>query len=162
MANPSLKCDIDNSFAVLFFFSKYENFPPYGLAVLAANLKNDYSCEILNLNDVVIDEACKKDNINFNYDKAFTNSLDTTINRFKPDIIALTCMFSQTHKSLINVAEYIKKNYDLPICAGGVHVSNSFTNLKTRDDFVKDLSKIDFLFLLEAEIAFKNLSMSMF
>ena len=135
---------------------KYENFPPYGLAVLAANLKNDYSCEILNLNDVVIDEACKKDNINFNYDKAFTNSLDTTINRFKPDIIALTCMFSQTHKSLINVAEYIKKNYDLPICAGGVHVSNSFTNLKTRDDFVKDLSKIDFLFLLEAEIAFKN------
>lgn len=135
---------------------KYENFPPYGLAVLAANLKKDYECKILNLNDVVIDAACKNNDLNFDYDSSVTNSINSLIEEFKPDLIALTCMFSQTHKSLINVAEYIKKNYGLPICAGGVHISNSFSNLKTRNDFVKDLSEIDFLFLLEAEIAFKN------
>ena len=135
---------------------KYENFPPYGLAVLAANLKKDYECKILNLNDVVIDAACKNNDLNFDYDSSVTNSINSLIEEFKPDLIALTCMFSQTHKSLINVAEYIKKNYSLPICAGGVHISNSFSNLKTRNDFVKDLSEIDFLFLLEAEIAFKN------
>ena len=136
---------------------KYENFPAYGLAVLASHLKPDYQCKVLNLNDVVIDNARENSIEDFDYDKCVHESIDAVIKDFCPDLIALTCMFSQTHASMVNVANYIKsKNIKIPICVGGVHVSNSFQNIKTRPDLIKDLENCDFIFLLEAEIAFKN------
>lgn len=136
---------------------KYENFPPYGLAVLASHLKNDCDCKIINLNDVIIDEAINTKDNEFDYNKALRNKIDFELKEFKPDLIALTCMFSQTHKSMIDVISYIKsKNVIIPICAGGVHITNSFQNLKTRDDLIRDLKDVNFIFLLEAEISFKN------
>lgn len=138
---------------------RYWNFPPYGLGIIATHLRNDgLATDILNLNHEIL-KACttslSQDDFDFN--KVWTKKLIKKISIFQPDIIGVTCMFTQTHKSTVDVVNEIKFSYPkIPIVAGGVHITNSFLNDKTSDNLCKDLSSVDVLFVYESELAFKQ------
>ena len=134
---------------------RYTNFAPYGLGIASKYLKQSkLECKILNLNHLILLETSKiKEKSEFNYDEIIKKHLKKIISEFKPDFVGLTCMFSMTHKSLKNISRIIKSLTDVPIAAGGVHISNAIWDNNTRKDILKDLNEIDIFFLFEAELA---------
>ena len=135
------------------------NFPPYGLGIIASHIKNDtLKIKILNLNNEVL-KACvlSNSNNNFNFDDVWKNTLFKEISKFNPDFIGISCMFTQTHNSTVNICNEIKKLYpNLPIAVGGVHITNSFIDNTTSTKFLEDFNNVDMFFLYEAESAFKQ------
>jgi len=138
---------------------RYWNFAPYGAAVIASHLRMEgIAAGIINLNHEVL-KACKlsKNESVFDFEKAWRSSLARAIEDFEPDFIGVTCMFTQTHRSMVNVCNEIKRLKPiLPVALGGVHITNSFLNDKTSPILTEELASVDFFFLYEAELAFKQ------
>lgn len=138
---------------------RYWNFPAYGLGLLAARLARDnIVVEILNLNHAVL-KACRlaPDDREFDFETTWQNGLGRAIRRFGPDLMGLTCMFSQTHASAAAVAAQAKTLCpNLPVALGGVHITNCFAQRDTLDHLLKDFVQIDLFFLYEAELAFSH------
>ena len=84
---------------------RYPNWSPYGLAVLAQQLRRiGVRVDILNLNHVILvafDSASDPDA--FDFDAVWKAELDRKMLEFQPDLIGVTCMFTMTpsrvHKS---------------------------------------------------------------
>ena len=130
------------------------NYPSYGIGVLAAQLRKlDYSTSVCNLNHEILKKVFhSKSKKDFDYVKTWQETIQKKIEEFKPDIIGVSCLFSVTHNSFRDVCSYIKNsNKNIPIIVGGVHVSHDI------DGVVKDLEGVDFVCLYEADLALPNL-----
>ena len=104
---------------------RYANYPPYGLAVLAARLRETgIDVAICNLHHEILrqchEHAAPKE---FDFDRIWQNRLDSDVEIFKPDFIGVTCMFTMTHTSFQRVCKHLAQT-GIPIGIGGVHVSN--------------------------------------
>lgn len=136
---------------------RYPNFPPYGVGVLASRLRNEgVIVDVLNLNLVVL-RACRSSETedDFHFESVVLGALKEKLETFKPDFVGLTCMFSQTHGSAVSTCHLIRETMpDVAIGIGGVHVTNSSMDEKTRPIFFKDLSEIDFFFTYESDLSF--------
>ena len=134
------------------------NYPMYGPGIVASYLKtDDIEVSIINLNHETL-KAChnSSSNENFDFDFVWKEKLKNILNEFQPDLVGITCMFTQTHKSTVLVCDEIKRlKHDLPIALGGVHITNSYANFEQTQSLLKDFSKIDLFFLYESEIAFQ-------
>jgi radical SAM superfamily enzyme YgiQ (UPF0313 family) len=128
---------------------RYLNYPPYGLGLLAAIAEEKgHEAQILNLQSAVLRDALLG---SASFDAAWQAELYGRA----PDLIALTCMFSQTHKSLQRISEYLAQIYPgVPQIAGGVHVTNSIQQPETKARFLSDLPHIGRFMLYEAEQEF--------
>jgi len=135
---------------------RYWNYPPYGAGIMATVLRADgIEVSILNLNNSVL-RACRNDE-SFDFDKAVQGELEQAIASFDPDVIGVTCMFSQTHRAALDVVGEIRKLAPaIPLAMGGVHVTNALAEEKTRSDLLDDFAALDFLFVYEAEWAFRD------
>lgn len=135
------------------------NYPPYGVGIIASHLRKEgLSVEILNLNNEIL-KACRTLNTEsvFDFEDVWGSKLKQEITTFGPDIVGVTCMFSMTHKSTVNLCNNIKSLFPvLPIALGGVHITNCFLNNKMSGSLLEDFSNVDFFFLYEAELAFKQ------
>jgi len=138
----------------------YYNYPPYGLGIIARHLLDKgYQVEIHDLNLKVL-EACylSKNAEAFDFDTTWKNQLAEVVNQFQPDLIGVTCMFTMTHKSFVDVcneiknlpAEWLEPNSKIPLAIGGVHVTQSLNRV------LDDIPCAEFTFLHEAERAFLN------
>jgi radical SAM superfamily enzyme YgiQ (UPF0313 family) len=137
---------------------RYENYPPYGFGTLATFLRNDgIEIRVTNLSNTVLDVARKSENEkDFDFLSIIENELKQALDDFDPDFIGVTCMFSQTHVSAKNVCNLIKQIApDVPLALGGVHPTNSYEGKDTREMLLKDF-KVDFLFLFEGELSFRD------
>lgn len=138
---------------------RYWNFPPYGPGLLAAHLRSEgIIVEMINLNTEVL-RACQTSTKeeDFDFDKTWKTALHDKIKGFNPDLIGISCMFSQTHISTLTVANEIKQEFaQIPIALGGVHITNCLINEETSAAFVKDFSAADLFFTYEAEIAIRT------
>ena len=103
------------------------NYPPYGLGLISTHLDLiKVENEILNLNHIILKEAkSKKNEEDFIFSTILKKNINQVMLKFNPDFIVITCMFSQTHQSLLDVIKEIKLIKDVPIAIGGVHVSGS-------------------------------------
>lgn len=138
---------------------RYWTFPPYGLGTIAAHLRTDkIAVQIVNLNHEVLKAAYYTDNeADFDFDESWQQALHQRMQDFEPDFVCITCMFSQTHNSAKYLVNELKRHWhDIPVAFGGVHVTNSFLNDVMRQHLLDDFSSVDFLFLYEAELAFKQ------
>ena len=138
---------------------RYWNFASYGFGVIATHLRSEgLVIQVVNLNHEVL-KACHASSgeQEFDFERSWKTRLASELSTFQPDLIGVTCMFTQTHRSLINVCNEIKRWCPtIPIAVGGVHITNSFVNTKTSENLTGDLSSVDFFFLYEAEVAFKH------
>ena len=138
---------------------RYWNYPTYGVGVLASYLRKDgVEVSILNLNNKVL-KTCQNTSseLDFDFDKVWKEALKQEIEVFEPDMIGVTCMFTQTHKAAVELCEEIRQlKPDIPISLGGVHITNSFINWKQCKSILNDYSKVDLFFLYEAELAFRH------
>jgi|TARA_B100001964_G_scaffold92128_1_gene103432 radical SAM superfamily enzyme YgiQ (UPF0313 family) len=135
------------------------SYPPYGLGLLSAQLKKiEKKVDILNLQHEILQNCRLSKNLKeFDFNKVWKTAVQKKINEFKPDFIGLTSMFSQSHKVLIEISNFIKNfSNNIIIGAGGVHITNSVNDKKTFDKFVNELSDIDYFFLNEADLSFFN------
>ncbi len=126
------------------------SYPPYGLGLLASQLKKiDKKVEILNLQHKILKNCRLSEKLEeFDFDKVWKDAVQKRINEFKPDFIGLSSMFSQSHKALIQISNFVKSfSKDIIIGAGGVHITNSVNDKKTFDKFVNELSDINYFFL---------------
>jgi radical SAM superfamily enzyme YgiQ (UPF0313 family) len=131
---------------------RMSNFPPYGLMVVAEQLrKSDIVCEIVNLQHEIL-KACmlSESESDFSYDSIWKKKLEDKIKEFKPGLIGVTCMFTMTHAALRGVCVHVSECFGTPIAIGGVHLSND------RDRILNDIPEAHFGFLNESEIAFQG------
>src|SRR3990167_6484647 len=125
------------------------NYPAYGLGVLARHLLNNrHEPKIVNLNHEIL-KIVAESKSRIEYDVTWKGILQQAIQDFKPDIIGVTCLFSVTGKSLVNVCRYIKTVSDQPLCIGGVHVTHDV-------DAIFSETGADYAFLNESEQAFMD------
>ncbi len=138
----------------------YYNYPPYGLGIIARHLLDKgYQAEIYDLNLNVLEECYLSENEEaFDFDAAWKARLAEVVDRFRPDLVGVTCMFKMTHESFVNVcrevknlsAEWLEPGSKIPLAVGGVHVTQSL------DRVLGDIPDAEFIFLYEAEQAFVN------
>jgi len=134
------------------------NYPPYGLGLISTHLDLiKVENEILNLNHLILKEAKnKKKEEDFIFSTILKKNINQVMLKFNPDFIVITCMFSQTHQSLLDVIKEIKLIKDVPIAIGGVHVTGSMSEQKTRQKFLNDVIGVNYIFKNEAEISLKD------
>ena len=130
--------------------SRYWSYQPYGPGVLCRNLKNrGYETDILDLNFEILHKA-REDKDKFFY-KVWKEILLAKLLGFKPQVVGISCMFTMTHSIMKEISDYVKKNFNLPVVAGGVHLSNA-TKL-----VLEDCSSIDFIGLYECDHSFPDM-----
>ncbi len=138
---------------------RYWNFAPYGLGAIAAHLRKDaVHVQVVNLNHEVL-KACRRSpsDQSFDFEGVWKSRLAHELSVFRPDLVGVTCMFTQTHRSLVNVCQEIKRlDPTMPVAVGGVHITNSFINTKTSESLTSDLASADLFFVYEAERAFTH------
>lgn len=130
---------------------RYTNYPPYGLAVLAEQLRSmGVQVWITNLNHETL-KSCinSKAGAEFAFDGVWANKLDRDISEFRPDLIGVTCMFTMTHTSFSNVCRRAA-SFGIPLAIGGVHVSNDVERV------LDDVPEADIAFLREGDVAIKT------
>lgn len=99
--------------------NRYPVYPPYGEGILAADLQSrGYVTDILDLN-YLLQQAVKTDPNNFRY-ASWQDWLKARLDQFRPEVVAVTCMFSVSHRQMLRTAEAIKR-YDpvITVFAGG-------------------------------------------
>lgn len=137
---------------------RYWNHPAYGVGVIASHLRRDgIEVRILNLHHEVL-KACRQNNSQeeFDFRKTWTNALSEELESFAPDLVGLTCMFTQTHRSTVEVAQEIKQlARDVPLSLGGVHITNCFMSREEFGPIIDEYSRVDLFFFYEAEQAFR-------
>lgn len=122
------------------------NYPAYGLGVLTRHLLNNgFDAKIVNLNHELL-KLVHVSESPVDYDSLWQDVLKKEMS-WKPDLIGITCLFSVTHKSLVNVCHYLRTITECPIAIGGVHVTHDV------DQIMKDTGA-DYAFLNESEKAF--------
>ncbi len=138
---------------------RYWNFPPYGVGSIATHLRQEgLQVDILNLNHEVL-KACvhAPDEASFSFDDVWQEALARKIREFSPDMVGVTCMFTQTNRSAKNVCDALKRFAPgIPLALGGVHPTNCLVNDKLAPIFLADFARVDFFFLYEGELAFKQ------
>ena len=78
--------------------------------------------------------------------------LDEILEKFKPDIAGITCMFTMTHNRMIRIAQRVKKICNNAVVfAGGVHPTSS------AELILKEEKSIDFISLYEGDQSFPQL-----
>lgn len=135
---------------------RYLNYPPYGLGLLAAIAERDgHECRIANLQTAVLTNAQTPEPAT--YALSWKMELLFECTWFPPDLICITCMFSQTHKSLMAVSEYLRTICpDILQMSGGVHITNSLMQEETRQKFLDDLPEISEFMMYECDSAFRE------
>jgi radical SAM superfamily enzyme YgiQ (UPF0313 family) len=122
------------------------NYPAYGLGVLARHLLNNgFEPEILNLNHELLKIVHASD-VPIEYDFIWKVILADKVQKFEPDFIGVTCLFSVTGQSLVNVCKFLKSITEVPVAIGGVHVTHDVENI------LKE-TQADMAFLNESEKA---------
>ena len=132
---------------------RYPCFPPYGGGLLATHLMlSEYETSILDLNYEMLNHAHRsKSEAEFD-PNIWRVRLSGALEKFKPDCLALSCMFTMAHPSLKDVAQLVRSlRPGLPILAGGVHVTNA------TEMVLRDIPEIDFAISHEADRSFVTL-----
>lgn len=124
------------------------NFAPYGLGVIAENLRQcGVEVDICNLNHAVLKACVEAESEDaFDFDATWQRELDAVIDTFDPDLIGVSCMFTMTHKVFCQVCAHARA-HGIPVAVGGVHVTNDI------DHVLDDLPTVDFAFLREGDRA---------
>ncbi len=134
------------------------NYPTYGLGIIARHLMNNgYEAKICNLNHELLKKVKASEKAaTFNYNETWKRVLFDALADYQPDLIGITCIFSVTGPSLVNVcrtaknyaASWLPPGVKIPIAIGGVHVTHDVQNI------LDAIPQADFAFLNEAEKAF--------
>ena len=75
------------------------------------------------------------------------NQIRNQLRCFDPQLIGVTCMFTMSHQSFLDVCHHIWK-YGIPLALGGVHVTNNLCRV------IKEVPFAKFVFPFEADISF--------
>lgn len=127
---------------------RYTNYPPYGLGVLAQNLRTvGVDVRLLNLNHVVL-KAARFDEP-FSFDQIWQDAIAAEIGGFAPDLVGVTCMFTMTHTSFRRVCEHAAV-LGAVVAIGGVHVTNDVERV------LDDVPHARVAFLREGDVAIKG------
>ena len=122
------------------------NYPPYGLGVLATHLRNNgYEVDILDINHEILKYIYFTDE-RIDYDFVWKTILARKILTFNPELIGITCLFSVTGTSLQFVCKEIRGMSNALIAVGGVHLTHDYENI------LKE-TEMDYAFLNESEKA---------
>lgn len=138
--------------------NRYPVYDPYGLGVLSSCIElRGYTTDIIDLN-FMIQDSFKGSPETFRYG-GWEEWLRSKLNRFRPDVVAVTCMFTIYHRSMIRVARLIKEfDSNTVVIAGGVHTTMASTDIKNSPGqlVLEDCKEIDFVGLYEGNDSFPD------
>ena len=128
------------------------NYPPYGLAVLAAAAAHASASQvrIVNLNHEVLKAATRPSRPRLRPRPHLAGAARRgDRRRSQPDLIGVTCMFTMTHESLRQVCAWASRS-GIPVAIGGVHVTNDVERV------LDDVPAARFAFLREGDHALQE------
>lgn len=130
---------------------RYPVYPPRGFAVLNADLKRrGYITDILDLNfELQVEAEGKKQDFAYGVWKKW---LRERVEKFRPDLVALSCMFTIYHRNIKRYSEFLKQEWpEIPVIAGGVHTTSAVRLV------LKDCPGIDLIGLYEGDSSFGDM-----
>ncbi len=131
--------------------SKYywEVYPPLGFMYLSAAIKNEIKDIDIKVLDLHIESIKKSQN---NEEVHWLNMTKDMVEKFKPDMIAISVMFGASFESAQMIGQYLRKEYpNTVIASGGVHVTGIVKEKNNGLDFN------DFVIIKESEKHFPQL-----
>jgi len=110
---------------------RYPVYDPKGLGVLSSCIElRGYATDIIDLN-FMIQDTFKSEPKTFRY-RDWEEWLRIKLKNFHPDVVAVTCMFTIYHRSMVRVARFVKEfDSNMVVIAGGVHTTMASTDIKT-------------------------------
>ena len=130
---------------------RYWAYQPYGVGVLCRNLINrGYETDVLDLNLEVLNYVhTAGDKFYFGIWK---ERLLERLERFRPDLVGLSGMFTMSHSAIKLVSAAIKEfDPSIAVVAGGVHISNA------RKLAMEDCPHLDFIGIYESDKSFPDM-----
>lgn len=136
---------------------RYWNMPPYGPGILATLLRRmGVEVAMVNLNHAVLKAAqASPGPESFDFTASWRTELERVLEDFRPDLVGVSCMFTQAHRSTVAVCQAVKAwNADLPLALGGVHITNCLQSREQFASVIADYAMVDLFFLYESELSF--------
>ena len=133
--------------------NRYPVYPPAGPAILRTDLlRRGYEVpKILDLNFRLQEFLKETGKENFHYD-IWQEWLAAELERFKPDVVGLTCMFTVFHRQMVRTADFVKSlDSSIVVFAGGVHTSMAVELV------FQDCPNIDFIGLFDCDTSFGDI-----
>lgn len=138
--------------------NRYPVYEPYGLGTISSCLElRGYATDIIDLN-FMLQDRFKNDRGNFKY-RIWEELLKQKLNKFNPDVVGLTCMFTIYHRSMTRIARFVKKHDPrIVVVAGGVHTTMASTDIASAPGqlVLEDCKEIDFVGLNEGNDSFAD------
>ncbi len=152
LINPPMTTK-DNLDLTLARSQSYPCYPPYGLALLSTHLeKRGYCTKVIDLNFDIMQKVNTLSPKEFDYDRAWQENVEETLQKFNPDLIGTTCMYTMIHPSMQAVVDFIRsKNASVPLIAGGAHPALA------AEDVLRKSPGIDFISLYESDNSFPDM-----
>jgi len=134
---------------------RYYAYPPYGAGLLSAALKKKgFIPTILDLNLELLRFIHQEEReiSTAELTALWKEKLEQTLEQFQPDLVGISCMFTMSHPMILDISNTIKHHYpQLPVLAGGVHITNAPENV------LRESGNIDFVSLYEGDQSFVDL-----
>ena len=130
---------------------RYPVYPPAGFAIMSRALQNGgYPADDISILDLnfLLQEDFKKHPEAFDYDM-WRVLIDKRVEEFRPDVVALTCMFTVYYRQMRRVAAHVKSiDPAMPVFAGGTHNSDA------AEIVARDCRDVDIVCLFEGNASF--------
>ncbi len=136
--------------------AKIGNYPcyqPYNIALLSRALEErGYQTKLLDMNYEVLREAYDS-NGEFNFNTIWEGIFHERLDKFKPDLVGISCMFTMNYPEVKALADYVKQyNPKIPVITGG-----GYPALAAEETLRNSKGSIDFVSLFESDNSFPDM-----
>lgn len=131
----------------------YPCYQPYNIALLSRRLEErGYKTKLLDMNYEIIKKAFDS-NGEFDFYKTWEEIFNGTLEKFKPDLVGISCMFTMNYPEVKALAQYVKQyNNKMPVITGGAYPA-----LAPEEALRNSEESIDFVSIYEADNSFPDM-----
>src|SRR3989338_1690835 len=131
----------------------YPCYQPYNLALLSKELeKRGYKTELLDMNYEILKTAFDS-NGEFNFYNEWEEIFQDRLDKFRPDFVGISCMFTMNYPEVKSLANYVKQ-YDPKI---SVITGGAYPALAAEESLRNSEGSIEFVSLYESDDSFPDM-----
>ncbi len=131
----------------------YPCYPPYNIALLSKGLEErGYITQLLDMNYEILKRAFDS-NEEFNFYNVWRTIFQDKLDKFKPDLVGISCMFTMNYPEVKSLADYVKQyKAEIPVITGGAYPA-----LAAEETLRNSGGSIDFVSLYESDDSFPDM-----
>lgn len=131
----------------------YPCYQPYNIALLSRGLEErGYKTKLLDMNYEILKKAFDS-NEEFDFYNTWKAIFHENLEKFKPDLVGISCMFTMNYPEVKALADYVKQySPKIPVITGGAYPA-----LAPEESLRNSEGSIDFVSLYESDDSFPDM-----